>query len=148
MKPLDPLALSQIERRLKPLRKQAETTRLRSGWIHYIRTALGMSLKDLATRGKSSVSTVAQAEKREIEGKVTVETLRKMAAAMECEFIYAFVPREEIKTILKENARSKARRILAKANTHMTLEGQEVRQSMQERIERLAEKLMQDGDVW
>ena len=148
MKPLDKLSLTQIERRLEPLRQQVENTRLRTGWIHTIRTALGMSLKDLAARSKSTVSTVAQSEKREAQGKVTLETLRKMAAAMDCELMYAFVPKNEIQTILKEKARAKAQRILSKASTHMSLEDQEVRQDMKDRIERLADKLIEEGDIW
>lgn len=148
MKPLDPLALIQIERRLRSLRKQIENTQIRTGWIRYIRTALGMSMKTLAKKAKSTVSTIAQSEKREAQGKVTLETLRKMAEAMDCEFIYAIVPRIEIQSILMGKAQVKAKKILSKANTHMSLEDQEVRQSMGERVNRLAEKLIKDGDVW
>lgn len=145
---IDSLALIQIERRLKPLRKLVNNTKLRMGWIHYIRVALGMSLKTLAKRAGSSISTVAQSEKREAQGKVTLETLRKMAAAMDCEFIYAFVPKDDIQSILKKRALEKAKKILTQADTHMTLEDQQVRQDMKERVERLAEKLITDGDVW
>lgn len=148
MKPLDSLAMAQIERRLKPLRKHSATTHIRTGWIQYIRKALGMSLKDLAVRTRGTVSTVAQAEKREAQGKVTVETLRKMATAMDCELIYAFIPKTEIRTILRQKAQEKAKRILSRTNTHMSLEDQEVQQSMKTRIERLTEKLIKDGDIW
>jgi predicted DNA-binding mobile mystery protein A len=145
---IDNLALVQIERRLKPLRKYAGNTKLRTGWIHYMRTTIGMTLKNLADRARISVSTVAQSEKREIQGKVTLDTLQKLAAAMDCELIYAFIPKTEIQILLKEKALAKAQKILSKANTHMSLEDQEVQQSMKERIERLAEKLIRDGDIW
>ena len=148
MKPLDNLALKQIERRLKLLKKQSENMRVRTGWIRYIRTALGMNLETLAKRSRLSVSTLSQNEKREGQGKVTLETLKKMAAAMDCELVYAIIPRTDLGSAIKEQAQSKATRILRKADTHMTLEDQTVQSSMKERIETLSEKLIKDGDIW
>ena len=58
---------------------------------------------------------------------------------MDCEFVYAFVPKSSIKTTLKEQALKKAKRLLAEADTHMTLEDQRVEQDMKTRIERLAD---------
>lgn len=109
MKPLDQLALDQVERRLKPLRQHMGNTRLRTGWVHYMRTALGMSLKNLAQRAGISVPTAAQSEKRENQGKVTLETLRKMAAAMDCELVYAFVPKKTFRPFSKKKPMQKQR---------------------------------------
>jgi predicted DNA-binding mobile mystery protein A len=148
MKSLNPLSYVQLERRLKPLRKNIENTHIRSGWIHSVRVALGMSLDTLARLSDASISTIAGIEKREPQGKVTLETLRKIATAMDCELIYAIVPKKEIKAILKERAYSKAEKVLSRADTHMTLEDQKVRQSMKERIQLLADRLLADGDVW
>jgi predicted DNA-binding mobile mystery protein A len=148
MKPLDNLAIAQIERRLKPLKKSFMDTKVRPGWIQYIRHALGMTLEKLAERTGVTKSAIAQAEKGEAKGKVNIETLKKMAAAMECEFVYAFVPKKNIKDILNENASIKAKRILSKADTHMSLEDQKVEQDLKQRIERLANSLIEKGDVW
>jgi predicted DNA-binding mobile mystery protein A len=148
MKSLNPLSYVQLERRLKPLRKNIENTHIRSGWIHSMRVALGMSLDTLARLSDASISTIAGIEKREPQGKVTLETLRKIATAMDCELIYAIVPKKEIRAVLKERAYSKAEKVLSRADTHMTLEDQKVRQSMKERIQLLADRLLADGDVW
>lgn len=148
MKPLDNLALEQIERRLTQVTREAENMQIRTGWVRYIRTALGMSLEVLAKRSKIPISTLSQAEKREAQGKVTLETLRKMAAAMDCELVYAIIPRTPLRVVIKEQAHRKAARILKKADTHMELEDQAVQSSMKERIERLSEKLIKDGDIW
>jgi predicted DNA-binding mobile mystery protein A len=148
MKSLNPLSYVQLERRLKPLRKNIENTHIRSGWIHSVRVALGMSLDTLARLSDASISTIAGIEKREPQGKVTLETLRKIATAMDCELIYAIVPKKEIRAVLKERAYSKAEKVLSRADTHMTLEDQKVRQSMKERIQLLADRLLADGDVW
>ncbi len=144
----DPLALDQIERRIGAIRKTKEAMKVRPGWIHYMRKALGMKLEDLANCAGLSLSTVAQAERREAEGKVTLATLKQMAEAMECQFVYAFVPKTKIKSLLKGKALTKARAILTTADTHMTLEDQKVTESFERRVERLATKLLQKGDIW
>lgn len=148
MKPLDPLALTQVERRLKSISVAFKDAKVRPGWIHYIRHALGMTLEKLAERAGVSAPTAAQAERGEAKGKITVDTLKKMAEAMGCEYVYAFVPRKNIKVTLKEMALQKARRILLEADTQMTLEDQRVEQDLKMRIERLAKTLIEKGDVW
>lgn len=148
MKQIDNLALSQVERRLKPIRLAFKSAKIRPGWINYMRLAFGMTLQKLAERCKVSKATVAQAERGEAMGKVTINTLKKMAEAMECEFVYAFVPKKNIKDILREKALEKAKRILLNADTHMTLEDQRVEQDLKTRIESLAETLIAKGDVW
>ena len=146
--PMNNLRLSQIERRLKSIRASVNDTRVKPGWIHFMRQGLGMTLGNLAKRARLSISTIAQAERREAEGKVTLNTLKQIAHAMECEFIYAFVPKAEIQVLLKEKAIEKAKKILSTANTHMQLEDQQVEQSFAERVERLADQLLKRGDIW
>lgn len=148
MKPLDKLALTQIERRLKIIRVALKDSKVRPGWINYMRQALGMTIQKLAERANVSKTTAAQAERGEAKGKVTIDTLKKMAEAMDCEFVYAFVPNKTIKITLKERALEKAKRILLEADTHMTLEDQRVEQDIKDRIERLADTLIENGDVW
>jgi len=148
IRPLDNLALSQVERRLNSIRKATKDSKVRPGWIHYTRQALGMTLKKLAERAGVSKATVAQAERGEQKGNVTIATLKKMAEAMDCEFVYAFVPKTNIKSMLREQALKKAKRLLAEADTHMTLEDQKVEDDMKSRIERMADRLIEKGDVW
>ncbi|MBI2602131.1 MAG: hypothetical protein HYW48_03665 [Deltaproteobacteria bacterium] len=102
----------------------------------------------LAKRAKVITQVLHKIEKREAEGKVTLETMRKIAWAMDCEFIYALVPRKEIKFLLKEKALEKATRLIEEADIHMTLEDQKVTEDFKTRIERLAETLLKKGDVW
>lgn len=148
MKSLDNLAYTQIERRLNTIRAALKVAMLRSGWINYMRKAMGMTLLKLAERSGVSKATVAQSERGEAKGKVTIDTLKRMAEAMECEFVYAFVPKKKLKEILKEKALEKATRIIENADVHMTLEDQRVEQDIKVRIDRLADTLMEKGDVW
>jgi len=94
------------------------------------------------------VATVAQIEQREATGNVTLDSLKKMAEALESELVYAFVPRAKIQSVLREKAFEKAKEILSNADTHMALEDQRVEQNLDERVERLATKLMEENDVW
>lgn len=144
----DEVTLSQISRRVEAIRQTKEQASIRGGWIQYMRNALGLTLNDLAKRVGLSLPTVAQAEKREVEGKITIQTLERMAEAMECELVYSFVPKKEIKTFIYEKAREKATKSLMDADLHMKLENQKVEGQMNERIERLAKKLIEKGDIW
>lgn len=148
MKRLDNLAIVHAERRLKIIRDAFGLAKVQPGWIHFIRHALNMTLEKLAERVGVSKTTAAQAERGEAEGKLTLATLKKMAEAMECEFVYAFVPKDPIKDILKKQAVIKAKKLLKSADIHMQLEDQQVKQKMDERILMLSEKLIQKGDVW
>lgn len=148
MKPLDRLAISQANRRIKIIRQAFKGEKVRPGWIRYMRQTLNMTLKKLAERVGVSIATVAQAERGEEAGKVTIGTLKAMAQAMECEFVYAFISKVDIDEILKKKALEKAKQILSRADTHMTLENQRVEQNFQDRLERLANKLFDKGDVW
>ena len=148
MKTLDRLAISQANRRIKTIRQAFKGEKVRPGWIHYMRCILNMTLKKLADRVGVSIGTVAQAERGEAAEKVTIGTLKAMAQAMECELVYAFIPKGDIDELLKKQALEKAKRILSTADIHMTLENQRVEQNFQDRLERLASKLFDKGDVW
>jgi predicted DNA-binding mobile mystery protein A len=150
MKPLflNETAFSQINRRIESIRLLRDKTTVREGWIKYIRTALGLTLSELAKLTSLSTASVAQAERRECEGQVTLSTLKKMAEAMDCELVYAFVPKKDLKTMIHDKAFEKARKVLNLADLHMKLENQKVDGDENERIERLAKKLIEKGDIW
>ena len=142
------LALRQIERRIEALRPVLTETGAHRGWVRYMRHALGMSTKVLAQRVGLALSTVSQAEQRELEGRVNVRTLQRLAAAMDCEFLYAIVPKQSLSAAIKQQARKKARAVLGRADTHMMLEDQRVEDPLDDRIEQLAERLIELGDIW
>lgn len=148
MKRPNKLAMKQIERRLKNLSSIAKDANVRTGWIAYMRQAMVMTLSNLAKASGLSPATVQQIEKRENVGKVTIETMRKIAAAMECEFVYALVPKQELSEFLKRKSTAKAARIVREADVHMTLEDQRVSEDIKIRIDRIAEDLLAKGDIW
>lgn len=145
---INKLTLKNAQKRRESLLKALSAMQVKPGWIKYTRSVLGMTLKELASRAGLALPTIAQAERREAEGKITIETLRKLADAMECELVYAFVPKDDIAELLRKKAMEKARRTILKADTHMSLEDQKVTEELQFRIEMLAEKLLEKGKVW
>ena len=148
MKPPAKLAMQQIERRLKKLRLVAKDARIAIGWIRYMREAMCMTQTILAKAAGLNQVTVLQIEKRESAGKVTIQTMRKMAAAMDCEFVYAIVPKQNLGDLLKKKAFTKATQFVREADVHMALEDQRVTEDIKDRIDRIAEELLAKGDIW
>jgi predicted DNA-binding mobile mystery protein A len=145
---LNSLAMTQIERRLDSLREIKGKTIVSNGWIKFIRKAMGLSSTDLAKLSNLSPRTVTQAERREIEGKISLSTLKKMAEAMECELVYSLVPKASVRDTIKNKAKAKAIKRLKEAGLHMKLEAQEAESNIQDQIEVLTQKLIDNGDVW
>ena len=148
MRPLPKLAQMQIDRRLKNLRAFAKDATLRTGWITYIREAMCITQNTLAKLVGLNQSTILQIEKREVAGRVTLQTMQKIAAAMNCDFVYAMIPKQELADFLKSKAIEKATRIVGQADVHMTLEDQRVTEDIKERIDRIADDLLVKGDIW
>lgn len=105
------LARKQLERRLAPLR-EAKITAPPRGWIKAIREALGMTARQLAARMDASPSRIPVIEKAEVTGATTIKTLREAAEAMNCTFVYAFVPTKPLDDILRERAIQKRAKTL------------------------------------
>ncbi len=117
-------------------------------FIRQMRLKLGMTLNKLGEACGVSTATIAQLEQREALGKISVETLRRAAEAMNCEFQYSFVPKSDLKTFLHKKAYVKASDILHAADLHMSLENQKVKTDIEERIQNLKKKLIKEGKVW
>ncbi len=121
------------------------------GWIRTARKALGMSAAQLARRLGKTRALVSNTEKAELDGRVTLKTMRSMAEAANCRFVYAFVPEESVETIIRQRAREKAKQRVMEASSHMALEQQTISQSQIEfEIERLAENILRErpGYLW
>lgn len=145
---INKLAIKHAEKRRERLLSVVSDMKVRPGWIKYMRSVLGMTLKDLAKLTNLSIPGIADAEKREQKGKITIENLSKLADAMECDFVYGFIPKEDIQAILKRKSIQKAKESILQADIHMELEDQQVDENIDERITLLAENLLEKGKVW
>lgn len=96
------------------------------GWIREIRNALCMSNAQLAKRLKVTAPAVTSIEKSEQKGKISLETLKKAAAALNCKLVYAIVPETSLEKIYDEQALKVADNLFRKASHTMELEKQGV----------------------
>jgi predicted DNA-binding mobile mystery protein A len=117
------LARKQLERRLAPLRELGLVAPPK-GWIKAIRDSLGMTARQLAARMGVGPSRIPVIEKAEFTGSTTLRTLRQAAAAMDCAFVYAFVPNDPLDDILRRRAAQKAHSEISRLDHTMRLENQ------------------------
>jgi predicted DNA-binding mobile mystery protein A len=82
------------------------------GWVHTIRTALGMSAEALAFRMNVSKRAVQSLEAGEISGSAQLATLRNAAEAMDCDLVHVLVPRQSLDSFIERHAYDLAIRTL------------------------------------
>ncbi len=84
-----------------------------------------MRAVQLAARVGVSQSAIAQYERAEAEGAVTLNTLEKVARGLNCRFVYAFVPEETFEELVRARAEFVAKRLAGEITHTMILEAQE-----------------------
>lgn len=120
------LTLEQLDKTLKGFRAIATTSIPSKGWIKAVRTALGMTGTQLAKRLNTNKQRIARIEQDEKRGRVTLKTMQAVAEAMECEFVYGFVPRQSLEQAVRDQARRVAAKRMSRSNQMMRLEAQEL----------------------
>jgi predicted DNA-binding mobile mystery protein A len=82
--------------KLIPTSPIGEFARPSPGWLRTLRGTLGLTLAELAQRLKVTPPAVRSFEQAEAEDRITLASLRRVADAMDCELIYALVPRSGV----------------------------------------------------
>jgi predicted DNA-binding mobile mystery protein A len=118
------LGMKQLDEKLRPIRKLPFRDVPMGGWIRSLRSALGIAGVDLARRLGIAPSSVSALENSEAAGTVSLNTLRKAAAAMDCDLVYAIVPHTSIAKVLERRAGEKADAMLRHVGQSMNLEAQ------------------------
>lgn len=144
MKEIDILRLQQLEDTLDPFRKLIDTSPPKGGWVNAIRQALGISNVQLAKRLRRKASqTVEDILASEAAGTIKLNTLRELAAALDCHLVYAIVPTKPFDEIRREQALKTASKLLGTASHSMKLEDQGITAREHQRaVDRLVDKLM------
>jgi predicted DNA-binding mobile mystery protein A len=121
------LRLKQLDRALAPYRATREVPRPSKGWIRSIRQALGVSSGELARRLGTSRQLPLQLEKSEAEDRITLKSLRAAANALDCDLVYALVPRAgSMQELIENRARAEAKGRVLGVEHSMALENQAV----------------------
>lgn len=120
------------------------------GWVHTMRTALGMTQAQLAHRIGVRAPSVSALEKREAAGTATVASLRKAAEALDCDLRIAFVPRVGLQRAVEERARRKALEERNRIVHSMRLEAQDagVARSLAEAVDAEAWLGRRAREIW
>lgn len=137
-------ARRQLDKRLNSLRNTNIFARPPRGWVKAIRESLGMTTRQLARRIGVTQSRAVDIEKAEAKGSITLDSLERAARALDCDLVYALVPRHPLETMVEKRA-SRLAKSRVKATRHsMALEDQSVDEAdEQEQIKQLAKQLVE-----
>jgi predicted DNA-binding mobile mystery protein A len=94
------------------------------GWLRAVREALGLTTRQAAARAGIGQSAWVAAEQGEASGTITLNHLRKLAAALGCTVQHAFVSSEPLAQRVTAQARAVATKRVREAAHTMRLEAQ------------------------
>ena len=135
----------QYQSKLSQLIDINEVIRPKEGWVRTLRKALGMSGLQLAKRLGMSKSQASQMERMEVEDRITLKQLRRVADSLDCDLMYALVPRKPIDTMLHDRAREKAQKLVGKTDVQMKLEAQQLsNEQLETQIEMETDRLLRE----
>ena len=119
------------------------------GWIRTLRDSLGMTGGDLARRMGVHPSRIPAIERGERELTLKLDTLARVADALNCDLVYALVPRTSLDGMVADQARHRAARHLRNVIVHSQLEDQEVTpDDLEAQIDDLAYEFRRRRDLW
>ena len=140
------LRIAQLERIMESFISAKKYPLPGEGWIHAIREALGMSLKQLGNRLKLTPQGAKDIERREKEGSLTLQRLREVATALDMQLVYGLVPKDQtLEKMIEKRAYELAREIVLKTSHTMHLENQGLDETaIRKAIESRAKKIMDE----
>jgi predicted DNA-binding mobile mystery protein A len=126
--------------------------RIPAGWIHSTRTAIGMTLQQLASRLGLSVPAVKKFEQREQVEAISLGSLRKVAQAMDMELVYYFKPQaNSLEAMMEARIEMRAKELMALSHQAMLLENQvPVKKNQERELMRLISEIRQQklSSLW
>jgi len=143
-------ARRQLDKRLDLLRNSDALTHPPRGWIKAIREALGMTTAQLGARIGVSQPRAVAIEKAEVQGTITLNSLERAARALDCQFVYAVIPRKPLEKLIEERAHLVAKQRLESTRHSMALEAQVVdKLDENKQRKRLAQRLIEKAsELW
>jgi predicted DNA-binding mobile mystery protein A len=147
------LGAAQIDRKLPQLREAADLLAASlptTGWIRALRRSLGLTAAAFGRRLKVKQQSADELEISEKAGTITLASLRRAAAALDADFVYAIVPRKKLRETIATRARELAQQRIAPIAHSMRLEAQGISdKELSEQVEELARDLeRRPRDLW
>ena len=120
------LVLDQTDKKLALFQNLQAVVIPQKGWVNTVRIALKMSLRQLGNRMNFSAQNIKQIEEREVNGTISINSLREVANAMDMQLVYGFVSKHEsLEQMIEKRAKELATEIVMRTNNTMTLEDQQ-----------------------
>lgn len=113
-----------LDRKTTELQSDKNIIPAGKSWIGTIREAIGMTALQLAKRLGVTQPRISAMEKNEKNMKIS--TMEKVAASIDCDFVYYFKPKKSFQNFVENQARKKAEEILKTVNLNMALEDQKI----------------------
>jgi predicted DNA-binding mobile mystery protein A len=121
------------------------------GWLKEIRESLGRTERQQAERMGISGSTLHKSEQSEAEERISLGQLRKLADGLDCELVYALLPRKPLPEVVQDRATQLAKEEVYGVAHTMGLEDQRpTNERIQKQVARRAEDLLRGkwSDLW
>ena len=140
------LQLEQVDNTLQQVRRNAVPPPPKSGWIRTIREGLGMTQSQLAKRLGITRQALDGLERGEVSGKITLESLRRLAEALHSRVVYMVVPDTSLAEMRRSRATQLAETQLERVSHSMKLEAQDVKQREAKRqLARLVDEILSEN---
>ena len=138
-----------LDAHLDRLRPWVGEPRPHRGWIRALRDALGMSTTEMAARMGVAQQAITELERSELHATIRLETLGRAAEALDCDLVYALVPRRSLDEAVTEQGRRRAMRLLDQVAHHSRLEDQTVSESATaSQLDELAARFIDRRGLW
>jgi predicted DNA-binding mobile mystery protein A len=121
------------------------------GWLKAIRESLGLTERQQAERLGITGPTLHKSELAEAEERITLGQLRKLADALDCQLVYALVPRTPLTQVVEDRARSIALQEVGEVAHTMSLEDQRpATDRLRKQVEQRTAELLRGrwSDLW
>jgi predicted DNA-binding mobile mystery protein A len=141
------LILEQLDKKIIKFNKLTDIAIPPNGWIYSIRTAIRMSLRQLAERLNITTQSVKEIEGREQSGSVSIKVLRQAGEALNMKLVYGFIPQSgTLEKMIEDRAKELAKEIVLRTSNTMQLEDQEnteerIEKAIQEKTEEIIQKM-------
>jgi predicted DNA-binding mobile mystery protein A len=148
---LNQLRLEQLQSTLSSYADLVKRQTPSRGWLKLIREALGRTERQQAQKLGISGATLHKSEQSEAEDRITLGQLRKLADGLDCELVYALVPRRPLTEVVQERARAIAMEEVGGVAHTMSLEDQRPgAERLRKQVERRTEELLLGrwSDLW
>ena len=132
------LMVQQLDRKMEIYNQLLEVNTPNKGWLHTIRKAYRMSLRQFSERLGVTPPAVEGYEKREKSGNITLKSLEDAGRALNMKLVYGFVPIDgSIQKTIEIRAKEIALDIIKTTSNSMALEDQK---NSNERLQKAVEE--------